>query len=208
MEISIGDFGRMIFESSCADKHNIPAHWADVYDEAKPLVEKLLALNEKIGYAIIGLKNKKTGKKQLSKHDRIEQAQQKLWGRTGKDLKEGDYFWTNDGALDYEMYIGQNDPVKVDEVTKKGIYFEQSHCGGHHTERIGPETEILKAPEEYQKAMAAAEEICYKLHRGEGGIDEYNKLRHLVEDIEKEITSDEYWLKKADELGIGEDNDH
>jgi hypothetical protein len=181
----------------------LPAHWESIKDEAKPLVEQLLALNEKMGtYEIVGLKS---GKKKLSKHERIDQAQEKLWGCTAASLKEGDYFWLNESGHDIEMYVGEQDPVKVDEITKKGVYFELPHCGGEHSERIDFNTKILKAPDEYRAAQEAYVGAFSDYNRdfnNDSAGAKYNELRKKADDLEKEITSEEYWLKKADELGI------
>jgi hypothetical protein len=177
MEITIGDYGCMIFEMMTGQSRlrNMPEHWASIAKEATPLVEQLLALNQKMksregGYSIVGYKDK-TGKVVRSEHERISMAQKKSWCATAGELKEGDLFWVNDGRSDIEMYIGQDDPVQVDEITKKGVYFEMQHCGGEHTEKIGLDTKVLKAPADFEEK----------------------------EDL---YTSKKYWLEQADKMGI------
>jgi hypothetical protein len=166
MEISIGDYGRMMFEEMTSAKSGC-LHWDSIRDEAKPLVHKLLELNNKMKnapYQIVGIKE--NGKKVLSKAKRIEKAQVQMWGYKACVLKEGDYVWLNDNN-DHEMYIRQDDPVKVIDITKKGIYLAMHDI----IERINIDENILLAPADFHGK-------------------------------EESYTSDEYWLKQADALGI------
>jgi hypothetical protein len=122
MEVSVGDYGRMMFEIVHSKKYgDMPDHWKSIAKEAKPLVDQLLALNDKMkggGYKIVG---RKIGKKKvLSDSQRIKKAQDKLWLTTADKLEEGDHFWLAD-HYDHEMYIGQDEPLVVDEKTKNGV---------------------------------------------------------------------------------------
>lgn len=48
-EISIGDYGRMVFELFLEENwSNIPDHWNSIKKEALPLVKKLIKLNDKM----------------------------------------------------------------------------------------------------------------------------------------------------------------
>lgn len=203
MEISIGSYGKMMFEMMIGKKKDLPKHWASIAAEAKPLVLQLLALNEKMtdggkpsGYEVVGAPGK-DGKPKLSKHKRIKLAQEKDLLTTVGTLKVGDQFWLHD-HYDHEMHIGEQDPVTVDDITAKGIYFEMQHCGGHHTERIGPDQKVLKAPDwlgDYQRAVT-------KMHKGEISLEEFAAMQKPLQEREHEFTKNEYWLKRAEELGI------
>ena len=169
MEVSVGDYGRMMFEMMVGEKH-LPDHWESIKAEAEPLVRKLLALNAKMssgGYEIHGYSDK--GKTVLSVQEKVEAAQRRFL-IPASELQEGDSFWLFDNQ-EHEMYVGQDDPFIVEDVTKKGIYYEASHLGGRHTERIDPDEKVLKAPD------------CFK------NFDENNDRK------QREFTSDEYWLK-------------
>jgi hypothetical protein len=166
MEVSVGDYGRMIFEMMVAEKH-LPDHWQSIKAEAEPLVRKLLALNAKMsngGYEIHGHNDK--GKKVLSAHEKIKAAQSRCLV-PARDLREGDRFWLFD---DYNDTFNDDHPFVVEDVTKRGIYYEARHLGGRHTERIDSTEMILKAPD------------CFK------NDDEHNDRK------QREFRSDKYWL--------------
>lgn len=198
MEISVGDFGRMIFEQTVGEKYaDPPEHWKSIMAEAEPLVRKLLALNKKMtvdgkpnGYKIYGYVEKVKGKKKkvLSDRQKIEAAQKRVLVEAGT-LQEEDRFWLFNN-YDHEMYLGQDEPLVVGEVTKKAVYFEMSHLGGHHTESISLTEKVLKAPDFFK----AEEEICSRYHRGEIDGEQMKQLRLEPQRLEEEFTSDEYWL--------------
>lgn len=148
MEISIGDYGRHLFEQMTNKKNGL-SHWDSIRAEAKPLVEKLLELNQKMeggGYQIIGIKDK-SGKKVLSQAARIKKAQMQ-WECEAGTLKEGDRIWLHDN-YDHEMYIGQNDPVEVMDITKKGIYLEMNGFNCEYVQQISVDEKVLKAPADF-----------------------------------------------------------
>lgn len=204
MEVSIGDYGRMIFEMTVGEKYaDPPEHWASIMAEAEPLVRQLIALNQKMtvdgkpgGYKIHGYTEKVKGKKRkvLSDHEKIRAAQRQLLVAAGT-LQEGDMFWLFDND-DHEMYVEQDDPLTVEEVTKKGVYFEMSHLGGHHTERIDLKEKVLKAPDFFKEHRA----ICDRFHLNEIDADTMTKLREAVYEQEKEFTSDAYWLTQYEAM--------
>jgi len=202
-EVTIGAFGRMMFEVMLNEKpQQMADHWKSIAAEAKPLVEQLLVLNDKMqggGYYITG--RKVNGKKQKPKHQRIREAQERTWGCFAGDLKEGDLIWVNDGD-EYDMYVGQDDPLVVTEVTGKGVYVEVPHMGGEHTSRINKGDKVIKAPDEWIAAHNAAHEAASRFHQNIELHKEYQALRALADEKEKELTSEAYWLQKADELGI------
>jgi hypothetical protein len=175
MEISVGNFGKYMFESMTTDG-KLSEHWESIAKEARPLVMKLIALNDKMvkdgkpsGYEIYGYKPTPKSKKKLSKTKRISLAQE-CWKVRADALNEGDKFWTT-GCSDIEMYVTQDDPVSIMDITKTKVYFEMSHCGGSHTECIELSEMVLKAPDDFDEKKAIYQ-------------------------------SEEFWLKKADELGI------
>lgn len=202
MEVSLSEYGRMMFEMMCGKKNNMPDHWASIAAEATPLVMQLIALNEKMvvdgkagGYEVIGAPDK-TGKKKLSKRRRIELAQEKDLLTTAGSLKVGDHFWLHK-HYDHEMYVGEHEPVRADDITAKGIYFDMPHCGGSHMERIGPNDKVLKAPGCFGDWPAPT-----AFSNKEITEDEYREQARARYAEQERFTSDEYWLKRAEELGL------
>lgn len=179
MEISVGDYGRMIFEMSIGerDRKNLPDHWKAIVDEAEPLVRKLLALNDKMaavshdgGYKIHGYIDKKgkKSKKILSDFERIRQAVVKSWEVKTDTLKEGDtVFLHKDYDIPAENY--PYDGATTVNMINKGRFFVDHPLDRHGVYEIRDE-EVLKAPADY--------------------------------DDNNEYQSQEYWLAKATELGI------
>ncbi len=203
MEITIGTYGRMIFQLALNENKKLPKHWESVIDEARPLVLQLLALNDKISvdggksklYEIIGLPEK-DGKPKLSTQEKIKLAQEKNLLTTASTLVIGDLFWLCDH--DYEMSIGGNDPVEVSDVSANGIYFEMPYCGDEHTVRISPNQKIYKAPDwfgDYRKA-------CDRMHKGEISLDDFADIQKEFYARRKEFTSKDYWLRLAKELDL------
>ncbi len=182
MEVSVGDYGRMIFEMTIGDgyagrRDDLPVHWASIFDKAEPLVRQLLALNEEMvgetgkGYKITGY-IKEGGKKVRPDHERIQMAQEALWKVKASTLKEGDLIWLLDS--DHEMYIGENPPVSVQDVSKKCVYVEMQGCNYEYTVQVDLGDDVLNAPDDWD---------------GEGW-------------EQSQKYGDDYWLAKADELGI------
>ena len=150
MEVNIGDYGRMMFEMMTGTRSNMPDHWESISKEAEPLVRQLIDLNIKMkngGYNIVGYKDKE-GKKKLSKFERIKQAQ-KAWEVSADTLKEGDQIWLVSTYSDHEMYIGQDDPVIVQDVTKNGVYVEMQGCNYEFTTCVRLTDKVLKAPADF-----------------------------------------------------------
>jgi hypothetical protein len=165
----------MMFEMMVGEKH-LPDHWESIKAEAEPLVRKLLDLNAKMsngGYEVHGYSDK--GEKVLSAHEKIRAAQRRFL-IPASELQEGDGFWWLFDNYDHEMYV-YDEPLVVEDVTKKGIYYEASHLGGRHIGRIDPTEKVLKAPD------------CFK------NFDEQNDRKQL------EFTSNEYWLKLYETSG-------
>jgi hypothetical protein len=149
MEISIGDYGRMMFEMMIGKSNDLPDHWLSIKADAEPLVRKLLELNNQMvvdgipsGYEIHG--HTDNSKPVLSKLEKIILAQ-KQYAVPASTLQVGDKFWLIDNS-DFEMYVVQDEPVVVDEITKKGVYFEMRHFGGRHVERIDLNELVVIAP--------------------------------------------------------------
>jgi hypothetical protein len=170
MEVSIGEFGRMIFEMVAERPQYAPAHWRSIQHEAAPLVKQLLALNKKMDqpYEIIGVE-KENGKKSLSQMERIKLAQIKLWGRKAGELKVGNQIWLYNNC-DHEMYITQDSPVKIIDRTDKFVYVEMRGCNYEFILNLKHGTLVLLAPNDFED--------------------------------DGPYTQREYWLNRADELGI------
>ena len=147
METTIGNYGRMIFEMMCV-KNGLPDHWESIKTKAQPLVQELIRLNSEmkpVGYDIIGTYDE-NGRKKLSKSKRIEIAQEMMWQVEATTLKTKDLVWINSG--DYEMYIGQQDPGIVEDVTKKCIYVSTDYFGNSQLTKLFKGDKVLKAPDD------------------------------------------------------------
>lgn len=171
MEVSVGDYGRMMFEMMVGqNSFNGIEHWSSIKSEAEPLVRKLLALNNKMsngGYTIHGyLAESEKQQKVLSKWEKIEAAQKRVLVPTST-LQEGDKFWLF-YADEYEMFVHRDDPATVEDVTKKAVYYE---IRGHHNGRLNLDDQIIKAPD------------CFKK-------DDEDSIQQ-----QEEFKSDAYWLK-------------
>ncbi len=172
MEVTIGEYGRMMFEMMVGGKKNMPDHWKSIANKAEPLVRELIKLNDEMkpgSYDIIGYKGT-DGKKKLSKHERIRLAQKRLWGTKAGTLKEGERLWLCSN-YDIEMYIGEQSPAPVEFVKKDSIAIEMQGCNYEYMVRVDADELVLKAPDDFF-------------------------------DKEEEYTSDKFWLEQADELGI------
>lgn len=136
IEIDVCIYGQLLFQNVMADsKEFIPPHWESIREEAKPLVEKLLALNEKMsdgGYEIIGLvKKTKSGKKKktLSAREKADLARKHDLEVKASHLKEGFWVWlVNDYDCPTEDVWGDS-AEEVYEVTKKGVYIDRGRAG-------------------------------------------------------------------------------
>ena len=165
MEISIGDYGRMLFETTVGGGV-LPEHWESIKAEAEPLVRQLIALNQKMtngGYAIHGYYEGE--KRVLSNYQKIKQAQNRCLV-LASSLQENDKFWIFDHP-DFEMDVA-DDPLTVFEVTKKGVYFKVKR--GSSTDVIDPKTKVLSLPngvtEQFQEMFQSDDywKLLYEEH--------------------------------------------
>ena len=148
-EVSVGDYGRMIFELMVGfDTRYVPDHWKSIQAEAEPLVRQLLELNKKMsggGYNVHGYKLL-DGQKALSKSDKILIAQESC-KIPASELEEGDLFW----YFEDETFM-DDEPLVVFEKTDKGVYYEVNN----HNIRIALDEDVMLAPdcfkdEDYKK---------------------------------------------------------
>ena len=147
MEISIGDYGRMMFEMVAAEKgEDMSDHWKSIKEKAQPLVQQLIALNQYLGYEIVGQLEGK--KRKLSKLDRIREAQKKLWGVKAGKCKIGDLVWEIE---EHDMIVGTNDPCLVEFKKQDCIIIEVPHMGGEHLEKIFDPDVVLRAPKDWKE---------------------------------------------------------
>jgi len=149
MEVSVGDYGRMMFEMLVAEKGNLPEHWQSIQVLAEPLVRQLIALNGQMtngGYEIHGYVEP-GNKKILSKHELIQAAQEKALKFPANKLKIGDRLWLiEDGELDMSF---DQDPVAVSDIGNTGsIYVEMQ---GGYVAQIHPSNLVLKAPDDWDE---------------------------------------------------------
>ena len=128
MEVTVGNYGRMMFEMMTSSEHptTLPDHWLSIAAEARPLVEELIALNKKMlngGYQITGLTQ--DGKKVLPEHERIQLAQEKLLSVKADTLNEGDHCWP---VSDYDHggwdQVDETEPGLIVGQTNKHLFVE------------------------------------------------------------------------------------
>lgn len=173
-EISVEDYGAALFGVMNEKYKDMPDHWKAIAKEAKPLVEQLIALNDKMPkpYLIKGLRNK-SGKRLLTPRERIRETQKVLWKVKASTLKEGDRVWLLPSYSDYDMEIGAADPVLVVDISKKCVYVEIQAMNYEYNKAVNFEDEVLKAPDDFDPHGDDAKYL-----------------------------SDEFWLEQADKLGI------
>lgn len=173
MEITIGDYGRFMFESMLKDTpEQMGTHWASIRVKAEPLVRELLRLNSEMkpdGYRLIGYKDE-SGKIHLSDHQRVRKAQEQLWGVKAGELTDNDWLWLHDDS-DYEMHIGEHQPCRIEYIKNDTIGVNVDIRGHDVIIKVSKNTLVLKAPADWE----AKEDV-------------YNSW--------------EYWLEQADKLGI------
>lgn len=176
MEVSIGDFGRMIFEMMTEDKRmpnfekHIPDHWASIADEAKPLVEQLLALNEKMpngGYDIVG------HNQTMTQMERIEKAQIKLLGIPAKEVKPGEGVWkiNDNGPLEGQYPFEDGPNAIMDHENDGTIYFSTRIWSEDVMIPTSGNEIVIREPDDY-------------------------------EDDPGKYATAKFWLKEAEKLGI------
>lgn len=126
-------------------------HWASIREKAEPLVRELLRLNSEMkpgGYRIIGYTDA-SGKKQLSDHQQVRNAQKELWGIKASEATENDLVWLIDS--DYEMYIEEQPPCSIEYVKKDAIGVNVDIWGDDVTVKVSKNTLILKAPADWKE---------------------------------------------------------
>jgi hypothetical protein len=172
VEVSVRDFGSMVFGEMTETRYDI-GHWAKIKPQAKPHVDALLALADEMGYFIIGLPGA-DGKPLKTKQERMDAAQEAVWGTTLDKLNVGDQFWPTTELFECsEAYPTESDPYVVDNIdAKKGVMYVQ--IGRDRIEKIEIDDKevVIKAPDDFDE----------ELHQWEPGR--------------------KFWLQKADELGI------
>lgn len=212
-ELTAAQYGSHLFSAMLSDRKNEPKHWASIRAKAEPLVQQLLALNDEMeggGYVITGVPRKgKDGKKKtvLPAQQRIEQAQERLWGCKAGECKKGDRVWL---IHDYDNPCEDITPDSccvVDAFRKTGIVVEDDVWGEEVLKKVGKDEIVLRAPKELMDAWKKQEKAGYKIHMGtadevEANGAAYRKVQLEVDALEKKLFSDEYWLEKADELDI------
>lgn len=148
IEVSVGDYGKMLFDMLLEPNGHLPDHWKSIKKEAVPHLKALIALNDKMkggGYTITGIKKK--GRKVLPKHERIAQAIKAAWIFPTNKLKDGDrYILTN------EVFEIQNEDwwhyhLKVVVVGVTGLVYGET--SDKLLQRVYDQ-EVIRIPEDYE----------------------------------------------------------
>lgn len=173
MEIDVDDYGKHLFSSMLEKKGTAGQHWESIRSKAEPLVRELIRLNSEMK----GGGYKLVGYKDESGKEILPDHK-----RITKAQEELWSVYTADlkvgdriwllNDCDFEMHIGEQEPGKVEEVTGKAVYVE----------------------------LYSWEEFTQKLPKNKN--TKVLRAPKNWEDKEEEYTSDEYWLKQADKLGI------
>lgn len=130
MEISVGNFGRMMFEVMLGGGKHIPEHWDSIRSEVEPLVRQLLMLNSKMaggGYQIYGYVGD-DGEMVLSE---FEKSKMEFY----KNCVEADSLDIGDEFL---LDADQESPFVVIDITSDWVYYGS----GGGISRIGLKTSV------------------------------------------------------------------
>lgn len=168
MQLSIGDYGKFLFELMLGPKKDLSKHWQSIADEARPLVQKLLELNQKMstgGYELYGYL--KDGKMVDPNWIRIFNAQAKTWQVPANSLKEGDLIWIPNEYSQFEF----DSPLEVAEITKKSILLVRPGQSLEDNDlratdgpvRISLNDTVFKVPEDFEENQEQYESGDYWL---------------------------------------------
>lgn len=178
-EWELESFARSVFRHALQDRYDKMHGGLDhgsksprdlLFDQMKPHVLAIIKLNDEAGdegYLLTDLPDE-AGKRPMRESDRIMAAQEKAWGVAGQYLKEGDKVWPTSELDGRKYYVWQEDPLEVDEVTKKGVIFDLGRDG---TARGGLGETFVKLPDDWKHD-------------------------------DPRLGDSDFWLDKADELGI------
>lgn len=157
MEITIGEYGRMMFEIMTSSSQGLK-HWNKIREKARPLIFKLIKLNQEMHdvYTIVGYVDE-AGNKKLSNQSRIIKVQKKLWGITASELNVGDLVY-NRGLL---FNPREQKPALVE--FKKKNYLAISYPEEEYIEKINKHEEVLKIPNDWDKEVYKSDEYWLKL---------------------------------------------
>ena len=165
MEIRVEEYGRIMFDFFGTAKKlgGMPLHWEMIESEARPLVQKLIDLNKKMGsqYTLIGIV--KDGKEVLPARARIREAKIKLWGVKAETLNVGDEI-----ILIGDDRSTEDETVEVADKSAKAVYVEIRGFGMAYIGAVKLDALVLKCPPDFEENdeyhddqywLAAADEL-------------------------------------------------
>ena len=152
MEISLGQYGKMIFEMCLGtNEASMSDHWKSMIALARPHVQALVDLNEKnVGYTITNISKK--GRKVLPRRERIKRAMERMMEVDACTLREGDrIFLHKDYDMPHENILNGDTPIKVEIVHGNRIIVEhpQGRRAGVYEIDLGEK--VLKVPENWDE---------------------------------------------------------
>ena len=124
MEVTFGDYGRMMFENMLNPGRQIP-HWESIRAEAEPLVRQLVELNSKMstgGYQLYGHIN---GKEVFRKSDYASEAIKLTWGVPVSKLKKGDLVCVTCNDV---TPMSLEDHLRIDAIGDRYIYGDNGYA--------------------------------------------------------------------------------
>ncbi len=201
IELTPEQYASHLFSTMLDKSGSGSPHWESIRAKAEPLVRQLIALNDEMkggGYVITGIEKIVNGKTKviLPKHERVRLAREKLWGCTAGDCKKGDCVWrTHDYDNPVEDVEASNCET-VDDVRTDCVVVETSIWGQRGLKKVSNDEIVLRAPKELVEAWHKQRTLS------PSDFADYHKFQQELYMMEKNLFSDEYWLNKADELGI------
>ena len=143
MEISVGDYGKVMFEmmQRCDDK--MPANWLSIAEQARPLVNQLIALKDSMNRIGSVEKSYDIYSVRVGSVLSVSKAQRRLeiihrsFGCKASELKEGDLVWLD--ARD----VGMEDPKCVAITTDLYVAIEDEY---DRFVKVRKDEVVLRAP--------------------------------------------------------------
>lgn len=175
-EIYVGDYGRIMFEMMTGVSKYVPDHWKSIQAEAEPLVRQLLELNKKMSGGGYEIYGYAFSNEKVE--NKALSRSEKI--RIAQESCQIPASELEEGDLFWhfeDQTFMEDEPLEVFEKTTKGVYYEVNN----YSRRINLDEKVMLAPD------------CFASNYDE---DKYEE--------QQEFMSEEYWLKKYEELKAAE----